>query len=64
MSVPTIAPYFPFRRIKIIKQSVMPEAGSSAYPAATQQTLCSDLPTVRPTEPPVFTAGLYARYEI
>jgi transposase len=26
MSVPTIAPYFPFRRIKIIKQNVMPEA--------------------------------------
>ena len=26
MSVPTIAPYFPFRRIKIIKQNIMPEA--------------------------------------
>ena len=26
MSVPTIAPYFPFRRIKIVKQNVMPEA--------------------------------------
>ena len=26
MSVPTIAPYFPFRRIKIVKQTVMPEA--------------------------------------
>ncbi len=26
MSVPTIAPYFPFCRIKIIKQNVMPEA--------------------------------------
>jgi transposase len=26
MSVPTIAPYFPFGRIKIVKQIVMPEA--------------------------------------
>ncbi len=29
MSVPTIAPYFPFRRIKIIKQNVTPEAGAA-----------------------------------
>ncbi|MBC8432752.1 MAG: hypothetical protein H8D96_12640 [Desulfobacterales bacterium] len=26
MSVPTIAPYFPFRRIKIVNQTVTPEA--------------------------------------
>ena len=25
MSVPTIAPYFPFRRIKIVKQSLLPD---------------------------------------
>ncbi len=29
MSVPTIAPYFPFRRIKIINQDVMPEAAAA-----------------------------------
>jgi transposase len=29
MSVPTIAPYFPFRRTKIIKQNVTPEAGAA-----------------------------------
>ena len=29
MSVPSIAPYFPFRRIKIIKQNVTPEADAA-----------------------------------
>jgi len=29
MSVPTIAPYFPFRRIKIVKQSVLPDTSET-----------------------------------
>ncbi len=43
MSVPTIASYFPFRRIKIISQSVLPEASESriqAQPDKRYQPVC------------------------
>ena len=43
MSVPTIAPYFPFRRIKIVKQSLLPdisEARISAEPDKRFHPIC------------------------
>jgi transposase len=43
MSVPTIASYFPFRRIKIINQSVLPDASKSriqAQPDKRFQPIC------------------------
>jgi transposase len=43
MSVPTIAPYFPFRRIKIINQQVLPnatEARIQAQPDKRFQPIC------------------------
>ena len=43
MSVPTIAPYFPFHRIKIVKQSLLPdisEARISAEPDKRFHPIC------------------------
>jgi hypothetical protein len=43
MSAPTIAPYFPFRRIKIIKQQVLPDASETrifAQPDKRFQPIC------------------------
>ena len=47
MSVPTIAPYFPFRRIKIVKQSLLSDISESSSPCRTRQAISSHLSLLR-----------------
>ena len=64
MSGISISPYFPFRRIKIIKQAVDPAATKAVIDVVPDQRFQPDLSYLWEEGSPVSIAGPNARYGI
>ena len=64
MSALTIAPCFPFRRIKIINQQVFPDASETRIFTQPDLNAFNPFVNVAAKKLPAFTAGHSARFAI